>query len=293
MHPYHPEAAFTLPPSPETLRRAASSGQILQAMCTKCDEHHNLHIDLGPIQGIIPREEAALDLPQNRSRDIAILSKVGKCVSFQVLSLENSRAILSRKAAQAEAKSYFLSALRPGDILDAVVLNPAEFGVFCDIGCGITALMRIDRCCTSRLESAAQRFYPGQHIHVAILHIDDSTGRIDLTGKELLGTWAQNASLFHPGQTVTGFVRSTMPYGLFVELTPNLSGLSEPDSRVSPGDAVSVYIRSINEMTHKIKLNILQALPHQPHPPELRYFLNSGHLETWEYYPGSGNTTSF
>lgn len=293
MHPYRPEGLFRLPPSPDALHKAASTGQILQAMCTKCDERHDLHVDLGPIRGIIPREEAALDLPHSKVRDIALLSRVGKCVSFQVLSLEKGHAILSRKAAQKEAQSYFLSALRPGDIIEANVLNPAEFGVFCDIGCGITALMRIDRCCISRLETTSQRFYPGQKIHAAILHIDDRTGLIDLTGKELLGTWSQNAKLFHPGQTVTGFVRSAMPYGLFVELTPNLSGLSEPDSRVSPGDAVSVYIRSINEMTHKIKLNILQILPHQPRPPELQFYLTSGHLETWEYFPGSANTTYF
>lgn len=294
MHPYRPEGIYAVPPSLDALRKGMQTGQIFQAMCVKCDDDHNLHVDLGTVWGIIPRAETALGIREGKTRDIAILSRVGKCVSFQVVSFDRSGcAILSRRAAQAEAKSYFLSALRPGDVVDAIVLNPTDFGVFCDIGCGITALMRIDRCCISRLQTTAQRFYPSQNIHAAILHIDDHTGLIDLTCKELLGTWAQNTALFHPGETVTGFVRSVMPYGLFVELTPNLSGLSEPDSRVAAGDAVSVYIRSINPQSHKIKLNILQILPPPSRIPELNYFLTSGHLETWEYYAGSGNITYF
>ena len=42
----------------------------------------------------------------------------------------------------------------------------------------------------------------------------------------MLGTWAENAALFSPGQTVTGVVRSVEDYGIFVELTPNLAGLA-------------------------------------------------------------------
>ena len=46
--------------------------------------------------------------------------------------------------------------------------------------------------------------------------------RITLTHKELLGTWAENAAQFHAGETVAGIIRSVEPYGVFVELSPNL-----------------------------------------------------------------------
>ncbi len=293
MQPFRPEGQYAAPPSPEALRKSMGTGEIFQAMCTKCDEFHDLHVDLGPISGRIPRQEVALGLSDGRTKEYAILSRVGKPVSFQVLDFDrNGAAILSRRAAQSEVRSYLLSALSPGDVLPAVVQNPTSMGLFCDVGCGFTALMPIERCCISRLSTTALRWRPGQEIYAALLDADDLTGRITLTGKELLGTWEENAARFRPGQVVQGFVRSVMPYGVFVELAPNLSGLSEPDERVQSGDAVSVFIRAIQPEKHKIKLNILDVLPSQI-PADTTYFTTHGHIASWEYYPGSPNFTRF
>ena len=46
--------------------------------------------------------------------------------------------------------------------------------------------------------------------------------------KELLGTWLENAAAFAAGETVVGLVRSVEPYGVFVELAPNLAGWPRP-----------------------------------------------------------------
>lgn len=293
LHPICPEGITATPPPPEALAAAMETGEILRAMCVKCDELHNLHLDLGTQKGIIAREEAALGIRENQAREISILSRVGKSVSFQVLGLRHDGTwICSRRAAQLEARSYFLSVLKPGDILPAVVQNASHMGVFCDIGGGYSALMRIHRCCISRLEDASELFSPGQSIRAAILAVDDSRGQIVLTGRELLGTWEENAERFRQGQAVTGIVRSVMPYGVFVELTPNLSGLAEPTPGIEPGDAVSVFLRAILPEKHKIKLNILEKLPAaQKSKPE--YFITSGHIRRWEYYPGSKAVTYF
>lgn len=293
MHPYCPEGVNATPPTLDELRRGAGTGEIFQALCVKCDEFHNLYLDLGDVKGVIPREEAATGIREGSTKEIAILSRVGKWVSFQVLAFDNrGTVILSRRAAQTEAKSYFLNTLRPGDIIPAVVQNPTAFGVFCDIGCGCTALMRIERCCVSRLGSTAEHFHPGQRICAAVLSVDDAAGLIHLTGRELLGTWEKNAEMFRPGQTVTGVVRSVMPYGVFIELTPNLSGLAESGAQVAEGDTVSVYIRSIQPEKHKIKLTVLERLS-AVIPSQLRYTLTEGHLDKWEYYPGSSAVTYF
>lgn len=294
MQPYSPEGVCEAPPSLDALRKGAGTGEIFQANCVKCDEYHNLHVDLGPIRGLIPREEACASIPGGTVKEYAILSRVGKGVCFQVLAFDSrGNAILSRKAAQLEAKEFILSALRPGDVIPAVVLNPAPFGVFCDIGCGISALMRISRCCVSRLQTTADLFHTGTSIYAAILSIDDQKEQIQLTGRELLGTWEENAARLRPGQTVPGVVRSVMPYGVFVELSPNLSGLAEQTEGVKPGDAVSVYIRAIQPDSHKIKLNILEVLPGIPGGGKLDYYVTQGHLDRWEYYPGSTTATIF
>lgn len=294
MHPFSPEGTYAKPPAYEALRKGIGTDNIFQAMCVKCDEQHNLHVDLGTIGGIIPREEAALGIADGKVNEYAILSTVGKPVSFQILRFdERGNGILSRRKAQQDAQRYFLSSLCPGDVIPAVVQNPTEFGVFCDIGCGLPALMRIDRCCISRLQSTAQRYTPRQNIFVVIYQIDDESGRIELTGRELLGTWSDNAQLFRPGQTVTGIVRSIMDYGIFIELTPNLSGLAEPQEGLSVGDTVSVYIRSIQSKKHKIKLTVVENLKKANVPTKLNYFISGGHLDVWEYYPGSNAITVF
>lgn len=293
MLPYRPEGMNAPAPATELLRRSVGTGEIFEAICIKCDEYHNLHVALDGLPGLIPRQEAALGLTEGRTKEYALLSRVGKPICFQVVDFTaDGTAILSRRAAQAEAKDYVLHTLRPGDVIDAVVQNPAEFGVFCDIGCGFPALMRIDRCCVSRLRSTAEMYRTGQQIRVAVLSIDDVLGQVSLTGRELLGTWEENASLFRTGETVPGIVRSVMPYGAFIELTPNLSGLAESVPGLQPGDGVSVYIRSILPDRHKIKLNIIERIA-APANRELRYFINENSIRKWEYYPESKAITVF
>ena len=293
MLPYRPEGLNTPSPGIDKLQRSVGTGDIYEALCIKCDEHHNLHVDLGAAQGIIPYQEAAIGLAEGRTKEYALLSRVGKPVCFQVMECSpDGTAVLSRRAAQMEAKDYILSTLQTGDIIEAVVQNAADFGVFCDIGCGFPALMRIDRCCISRLQKTGDLYRTGQRLHLAVLDINDKLGQILLTGRELLGSWEENAALFTQGQTVPGIVRSAMPYGLFVELTPNLSGLAEPVDGISPGDPVSVYIRSILPGKHKIKLNIIEKIPEMP-TQSMPRFIHQNHIQKWEYYPGSKAFTVF
>lgn len=271
--------------TPEELRRAKTEGTILQAPVVVCTEEHDLLVDLGCCLGRIPRSETALGILDGTVRDIAILSRVGRPVSFRVLELPiGGPALLSRRLAQEEAHRHLFDTARPGDILPAVVTSLAKFGAFCDIGCGVTALLGVARISVSRIYHSSDRFEEDQPIFAVIHSMDPQTGRIQLTHRELLGTWSENAAEFQVGQTVTGIVRSVQDYGAFVELAPNLSGLAEPNFDLRPGDAVSVYIKSILPQRLKIKLVALRkldpaALPKKP----LHYFQTSGHIRFWRY----------
>lgn len=271
--------------TPELLRKAKAEGAILQAPALLCDERHDLLVDLGCCTGYMPRAETAIGIAQGETRDIAILSRVGKAVSFRVLDLlPNGTPLLSRRLAQEESRTYLFETRRPGDILPAVVTSLASFGAFCDVGCGLPALLGIEHISVSRIAHSRDRFREDQSIFAVLRSLDRETMRIQLSHKELLGTWAENAAQFQPGQTVTGIVRSVKDYGAFIELTPNLSGLAEPNFDLRPGDAVSVYIKSILPERLKIKLVALRkldpnALPQRP----LRYFRTAGHIDAWRY----------
>ncbi|MPN31705.1 hypothetical protein SDC9_179179 [bioreactor metagenome] len=84
--------------------------------------------------------------------------------------------------------------------------------------------------------------------------------------------------------TVRGVVRGIKDYGVFIELTPNLSGLAEPRSDLREGEWVSVYIKAILPDSMKIKLLVIDKLP-ACSAPALDYFITSGCLEHWRYAP--------
>jgi small subunit ribosomal protein S1 len=267
----------------EQLQGAKRTGGILAARALFCDERHALHVDLGCCPGVISREEGAEGIRTGLTRDIAILSRVGQNVCFRVTEISGGRAVLSRAAAQRDALDFLLTRCVPGEILPAVVTNPAAFGAFCDVGCGVPALIGLGNISVSRVRHADERFAKGQRIYAAIKTLDPSQRRVTLTHKELLGTWLENASLFRAGQTVCGVVRAVREYGLFVELTPNLSGLAEVEPELRAGDPVSVYIKSIQPEKLKVKLSVIRKLDAAPPRKPPRYFLTQGRIGVWQY----------
>ena len=270
-----------------SLIRAMSTEQILEGRALLCGTEHNLIVQVGPFTGIIPREETALGITEGTTREIAILSRVGKPICFTVTAIEGPEQtptlLLSRRRAQQLALNHILNTWQAGDIVSATVTHMEPFGSFVDIGCGVPSMIGIENLSVSRIPHPNQRFAPGQKIFALVTGIDHSLGRATLSHKELLGTWAENAAGLEPGMTIPGYVRSIKEYGVFVELFPNLSGLAEPREDLQEGDRVSVYIKSIFHDRHKIKLRVLERLPREELPPTLPYFHHSGTLFDWHY----------
>ena len=153
----------------------------------------------------------------------------------------------------------------------------------------------IDSISVSRIPHPSARFTPGQKIKAVVKSVD-AEGRITLSYKELLGTWEENAARFEPGQTAAGIIRSIEPYGIFVELAPNLAGLAElPDRRapslaLSPGKSAAVYIKSTIPERMKVKLVLIDTYSSMPPTQPMRYFVDTAavtHLDRWCYSPAS------
>jgi small subunit ribosomal protein S1 len=124
-------------------------------------------------------------------------------------------------------------------------------------------------------------------MEIKVIIKSTSDGRLNLTHKELLGTWKENASYFNPGETVSGIVRSIEEYGIFVELTPNLAGLAELKENVQEGQCVSVYIKNIIPEKMKIKLVIIESLDAFSEVSVPKYFFNGEHIEKFVYSPST------
>ncbi len=300
MNTYKPEGTlissqknFEYTSSISGLEKALDRQIILEGSVVLCDHELNLHVDLpARIKGIIPKEEVLWTNDGQVSKDIAILTRVGKTVCFKVIGFKKSSngslcAILSRRAAQEECYNNYISGLIPGDIIPSKVTHLDNFGAFVDIGCGIISLLSIDCISVSRISHPSERLSVGDSIYTVVKG-SDNKGRLFVSLRELLGTWEENAALFREGDTVSGTVRSVENYGIFVELAPNLAGLAEYRSNIYTGQNAAVYIKSILPDKMKIKLIIIDAYDSSVISDELNYFIdvsNVSHIDNWTYSP--------
>ncbi len=283
------------------IERAMNTGMIVEGMASKCDHDLNLWVDVGGFRGYMPRGEVVFNPDGQPVKEIAIISRVGKPICFRILGVMRDaeegkpQLLLSRRAAQMDCCRNYFADLVPGDILPARVTHMENFGAFVDIGCGLVSLLSVDCLSVSRIRHPRERLSAGMSLRVAVKSVDEAHGRIFVTLRELLGTWEENASQFCAGQTVTGIVRSVEEYGMFIELSPNLAGLTELREEMKPyakeliGQRAAVFIKSILPERMKIKLVLIDTYAGEKTPPPLNYYIDEGveHLDRWVYSPPS------
>lgn len=288
---YLPEGVGPLFPENQplsVLQEAMEHQTVLEGTAIRCDGRRDLTVRFGGWEGTIPRIDAVHPAISGAERDIAVLSRVGKPVCFTVTHIETDgggrpHLTLSRRAAQEQAIAWLLEHSGPGTVLPARVTHLERFGAFVDLGCGVTSLIPLENISVSRIPHPSARFRVNQDILAVVTAVDATACRFCLSHKELLGTWLENAAAFAPGDAVPGVVRSIREYGIFIELTPNLSGLADWRGDVAPGDKVAVYIKAIRPDTRKIKLQIVQKLGKAEEPEEFTYFTTDGVVENWTY----------
>jgi len=271
------------------LQNAYINSIVLEGVATRFDLNKNMVVDLGVINGIIPFYASALGIENGRTKEISLLTKIGKPINFIITDFSNDEngnpiAVLSRSMVQQICHERYISNLRSGDIIEGLITRIEPFGCFVDIGCGITALLPLENISVSRITHPSDRFNCGQEIKCVIKHIDPN-GNITLSHKELLGNWNENAALFRTGETVVGTVRSIENYGVFIELMPNLTGLADSFSGAKRGQRASVYIKNIIPDKMKIKLIIIDTFEAVDNTKRVDYFIESGHIDKIKYSP--------
>ena len=99
-------------------------GVILEGIGYLCDHDRHLHIKIGDIEGIIPRNECVYTAKGLPEKDIAIISRVGKPICFKITGIEKNQfgetvAICSRRDAQRDCMREKISKLTKGDVIEA------------------------------------------------------------------------------------------------------------------------------------------------------------------------------
>ncbi|MDR0947787.1 MAG: S1 RNA-binding domain-containing protein [Ruminococcus sp.] len=275
--------------SADGLREAMRKDEIIEARVKICDSERNMIVDLPCGKGIIAKNDGAIGIEDGTTKPIALITKVNKPVAFKVKQVDIDEdgkvtATLSRKEAQIECMLEYVNKLSPGDVIPARVTHMDTFGAFVDIGCGIPSLIPIAAISVSRISHPSDRFTVNQDIFVIVQEFKED-GKINLSHKELLGTWDENADQFCNDETVCGVVRSIENYGVFIELTPNLAGLADHNPLIPAevGQRATVHIKAIIPEKMKIKLNIVSMSDNDCKNEPLHYFISSGNIEHWRY----------
>ena len=144
--------------SREELSRCIAGGEVLQSTALAYDTDRRLRFELGGMRGIMPFADCVDAAPGETVKDIAVLTRVGRPTCFVIMGTEfdengEEYYLLSRAEAQRRCRAQYLDTLEAGSVIPCTVTHIENFGAFCDIGCGIAALLPIDCLSVSRIAS--------------------------------------------------------------------------------------------------------------------------------------------
>lgn len=232
-----------------------------------------LSVDLGGIIAFLPGSQ--VDLAPMRHTDHLI----GQRYTFKVLKFNRKRrnVVLSRRVlmekVKNEAKTNLLASLEEGKIVEGVVKNITDYGIFVDLG-GLDGLLHITDLSYGRVRHPADLFKVGDTITVKVLSFDPEKERISLGLKQLTpDPWTVVDEKFPLGSRVTGKVVSLTDYGAFVELEPGVEGLihisemswtrkvRHPSQVLSVGDVVEATVLEVEPQRKRISLSLKQVEP--------------------------------
>lgn len=203
-------------------------------------------------------------------------SYVGKAIDVIVLKINkaNNNVVVSHKAIIEQGvesqKATILGSLEKGAILEGIVKNIANFGVFVDLG-GLDGLLHITDICWRRIAHPTDVLDLGQKINVLVLDFDEEKKRVSLGMKQLQPhPWDTLPEDFAVGQKVKAKVVCQTDYGIFVEVKPGVEGLihaaemtwsfppDSPRKMYALGEEVEAVVIVLDKENKKLALSIKQ-----------------------------------
>lgn len=247
----------------ENLQNIKDTQQVLDMYIEDIDESLNMLGIIGNnIKAMIPRDEASSIVGDDGLvEEKFIVNKKGKvipvCIKEIIQNEDKIELIMSKKILELKVRRWMYMHLKPSMKLRGVVVSTTDYAAFVDVGGGVTGILKTQDMSDTMLQHASDMFKVGQRINVIVKKYDRDTGRIELTYKELLGTFEQNVAKIKEGDIIEGIVRNRIKTGVFVELKPNLVGLAEHVNGVEYGQKVLVSVKRIIPEKKKIKLIII------------------------------------
>ena len=230
-------------------------------------------VDVFGIEAFLPGSQ--IDIKPIRDYD----QFVGQNIDCKIVKInqEFRNVVVSHKAlleAEQEAKrAELISKLEKGQILEGVVKNITNYGVFVDLG-GVDGLIHITDLSWGRVNHPEEVVSLDEKIKVVVLDFNEAQKRIALGLKQLTPhPWDNLDANLKEGDKVKGKVILIADYGAFIEIEPGVEGLVHvSEMSWSPrlhsaqeflkvGDEVEAQVLSIDRDARKISLGLKQLMP--------------------------------
>lgn len=226
-------------------------------------------VDCGGLRGYIPQSQ--FDSQTSKQLD----KMVGRRITAKVMEVDqaSNRLIFSQRAMTEEAnlsrQKELFELIKVGDLVEAKITGVVPFGAFAKFAVtkdgeqhDIEGLIHISEIAWEKVEDPGQYIKPNDTVKVKIIGIDEKSGKMTLSLKQLLpDPWEHVLDMFEKDTQVKGTVSRVSPYGVFVNLSPGIDGLIHI-SKISPGeepkvgDEITVNIEDIQPDKRKISLSM-------------------------------------
>jgi small subunit ribosomal protein S1 len=226
-----------------------------------------LCVDIG-VQAFLPGSQVDL----RPVRDLSTL--IGTEHDFKIVKVEkrDENIVLSRRATlEAEQKALrekTFALLEKDAVLDGIVTNIKDYGLFVDLG-GIVGLLHITDLSWGRVTRPSDLYQVGDEITVKVLKLNKEKERVSLGLKQLTPNPWNEAEEKYPIHTrVKGKVLSLVEYGAFVEVEKGIEGLIQvselswneqirhPSQILSVGNVVEAVVLSVDAAKKRISLSM-------------------------------------
>ena len=227
-------------------------------------------VDIG-LQAFLPGSQA--DLRPIRNMD----EMVNKTYEFKILKYNKRRnnIVLSRRvlleAEREKMRAATLEAIENDKVMEGIVKNITEYGIFVDLG-GVDGLLHITDISWGRVKHPSELYSVGDKITVKILSYDFEKERVSLGMKQLTpDPWTMAVDKYPIGSKLMGKVVSLTDYGAFIELEEGVEGLihvsemswtrkiRHPSQMVTVGEEIEAVVLDLKPDNRRISLGIKQT----------------------------------
>jgi small subunit ribosomal protein S1 len=229
-----------------------------------------LIVDIYGVEAFLPGSQ--IDVKPIRDFDIY----VGKKMEVKVVKINhaNDNVVVSHKVLiekdLEKQKAEILNNLEKGQVLEGVIKNMTNFGVFIDLG-GVDGLLHITDISWGRINHPEEVLNLDDKVQVVVLDFDDDKKRISLGMKQLTShPWDSLSASLEVGSKVEGKIVNVADYGAFLELAPGVEGLihvsemswsqhlRNPADFVKVNDEIVAVVLTMDKDDRKMSLGIKQ-----------------------------------